>query len=111
MYLSQHTSPNPPLRHQANRSSQSPTGRAAGCGLTVAGMAWPEESPAASNDSARRQYGRFGVFGWFTVTSVGAGTSTITIADKKPFQDAVKPVWEKYGAKYAGLIQRIRNTK
>jgi tripartite ATP-independent transporter DctP family solute receptor len=30
------------------------------------------------------------------------------IADKKPFQDAVKPVWDKYGAKYADLIKRIQ---
>ena len=29
------------------------------------------------------------------------------IVDKKPFQDAVKPVWDKYGAKYADLIKRI----
>jgi len=29
------------------------------------------------------------------------------IADKKPFQDAVKPVWDKYGAKYAEMIKRI----
>jgi len=29
------------------------------------------------------------------------------IADKKPFQQAVKPVWDKYGAKYGDLIKRI----
>jgi tripartite ATP-independent transporter DctP family solute receptor len=29
------------------------------------------------------------------------------IADKKPFRDAVKPVWDKYGAKYADWIKRI----
>jgi len=29
------------------------------------------------------------------------------IADKTPFQNAVKPVWDKYGAKYADLIKRI----
>jgi tripartite ATP-independent transporter DctP family solute receptor len=29
------------------------------------------------------------------------------IADKKPFRDAVKPVWDKYGAKYADMIKRI----
>ena len=29
------------------------------------------------------------------------------IADKTPFQKAVKPVWDKYGAKYADLIKRI----
>jgi tripartite ATP-independent transporter DctP family solute receptor len=29
------------------------------------------------------------------------------IADKKPFRDAVKPVWDKYGTKYADMIKRI----
>jgi len=28
--------------------------------------------------------------------------------DKKAFQDAVKPVWDKYGPKYAGMIKRIQ---
>jgi tripartite ATP-independent transporter DctP family solute receptor len=37
-----------------------------------------------------------------------AGIEIIPIADKKPFQDAVKPVWDKYGAKYAGLIKEIQ---
>ena len=35
------------------------------------------------------------------------GINVITIADKKPFQDAVKPVWDKYGAKYAAMVKRI----
>jgi len=39
-----------------------------------------------------------------------AGVNVIKIADKKPFQDAVKPVWDKYGAKYAGLVKRIQET-
>ena len=30
------------------------------------------------------------------------------IADKKPFQDAVKPVWDKYGAKFTDLIKQIQ---
>jgi tripartite ATP-independent transporter DctP family solute receptor len=29
------------------------------------------------------------------------------IDDKKPFQEAVKPVWDKYGAKFADMIKRI----
>jgi TRAP-type C4-dicarboxylate transport system substrate-binding protein len=29
------------------------------------------------------------------------------IADKKPFRDAVKPVWDKYGAKYADMVKKI----
>ncbi|WP_137045811.1 TRAP transporter substrate-binding protein [Pseudolabrys sp. FHR47] len=40
-----------------------------------------------------------------------AGVNVITIADKKPFQDAVKPVWDKYGAKYADLVKRIQDVK
>jgi tripartite ATP-independent transporter DctP family solute receptor len=40
-----------------------------------------------------------------------AGVNVITIADKKPFQDAVKPVWDKYGAKYAELVKQIQATK
>jgi tripartite ATP-independent transporter DctP family solute receptor len=36
-----------------------------------------------------------------------AGTEMITDVDKKPWQDAVKPVWDKYGAKYAEMIKRI----
>ena len=40
-----------------------------------------------------------------------AGIEVITIADKKPFQDAVKPVWDKYGAKYEALVKRIQDTK
>ncbi|MGD0147586.1 MAG: TRAP transporter substrate-binding protein [Xanthobacteraceae bacterium] len=38
-----------------------------------------------------------------------AGNEIIDIADKKPFQDAVKPVWDKYGPKYAGMIKRIQD--
>jgi tripartite ATP-independent transporter DctP family solute receptor len=37
-----------------------------------------------------------------------AGIEIIPIADKKPFQDAVKPVWDKYGAKYGDLIKQIQ---
>jgi TRAP-type C4-dicarboxylate transport system substrate-binding protein len=36
-----------------------------------------------------------------------AGITVIPIADKKPWQAAVKPVWDKYGPKYAGMIKRI----
>jgi tripartite ATP-independent transporter DctP family solute receptor len=38
-----------------------------------------------------------------------AGNEIIDVADKKPFQDAVKPVWDKYGPKYAGMIKRIQD--
>jgi tripartite ATP-independent transporter DctP family solute receptor len=39
------------------------------------------------------------------------GIEIIKFADKKPFQDAVKPVWEKYGAKYAELTKRIQSVQ
>ena len=37
-----------------------------------------------------------------------AGIEIIMISDKTPFHKAVKPVWDKYGAKYAELIKRIQ---
>jgi len=37
-----------------------------------------------------------------------AGIEIIPVADKKPFQDAVKPVWDKYGIKFTDLIKRIQ---
>jgi tripartite ATP-independent transporter DctP family solute receptor len=36
-----------------------------------------------------------------------AGCEIIDVADKKPFQDAVKPVWDKYGPKYEAMIKRV----
>jgi tripartite ATP-independent transporter DctP family solute receptor len=36
-----------------------------------------------------------------------AGIEIDAIEDKKPFRDAVKPVWDKYGAKFADIIKRI----
>jgi tripartite ATP-independent transporter DctP family solute receptor len=40
-----------------------------------------------------------------------AGVEITEVADKKAFQDAVKPVWDKYGGQHAALIQRIQNVK
>ena len=37
-----------------------------------------------------------------------AGVQILDIADKKPFQDAVKPVWDKYGPRFAEMIKRIQ---
>ena len=37
-----------------------------------------------------------------------AGCQIVELADKKPFQDAVKPVWDKYGPKYQDMIKRIQ---
>jgi len=39
------------------------------------------------------------------------GVAMNTVADKAPFQAAVKPVWDKYGSKYAKMIDRIQNVK
>ena len=36
------------------------------------------------------------------------GVQIVETIDKQPFQDAVKPVWDKYGAKYADLVKRIQ---
>jgi tripartite ATP-independent transporter DctP family solute receptor len=35
----------------------------------------------------------------------------ISAADKKQLQDAVKPVWDKYGPKYAAMVKRIQDVK
>jgi tripartite ATP-independent transporter DctP family solute receptor len=42
-----------------------------------------------------------------------AGIQIIQVsdADKKAFQDAVKPVWDKYGPKYAATVKRIQEVK
>src|SRR5580704_16714697 len=38
----------------------------------------------------------------------GAGIQVFEVADKKPFQDAVKPVWDKYGPRFADIIKRVQ---
>jgi TRAP-type C4-dicarboxylate transport system substrate-binding protein len=35
----------------------------------------------------------------------------VSAADKEAFQEAVKPVWDKYGPKYAETIKRIHDVK
>jgi tripartite ATP-independent transporter DctP family solute receptor len=40
-----------------------------------------------------------------------AGIQIIEVANKKPFQDAVKPVWDKYGPRFADMIKRIQDVK
>ena len=42
---------------------------------------------------------------------VKAGAVVNDVGDKKPFQAAVKPVWDKYGAAHTALIQRIQDVK
>jgi tripartite ATP-independent transporter DctP family solute receptor len=43
--------------------------------------------------------------------SAGINIVTVADADKKAFQDAVKPVWDKYGPKYADMVKRIQAVK
>jgi tripartite ATP-independent transporter DctP family solute receptor len=40
-----------------------------------------------------------------------AGIQIIDVADKKPYQAAVKSVWDKYGPKYADMIRRIQDVQ
>ena len=40
--------------------------------------------------------------------ALAAGVKVEQIADKKPWQDAVKPVWDKYGPKFADINKRIQ---
>jgi tripartite ATP-independent transporter DctP family solute receptor len=47
-----------------------------------------------------------------SLAKMKAGGSEVNeVADRKPFQAAVKPVWDKYGAQHAALIQRIQDVK
>jgi len=41
----------------------------------------------------------------------GAGAHVNEVGDRKAFQAAVKPVWDKYGAQHTALIQRIQDVK
>jgi len=36
------------------------------------------------------------------------GVQVVEAIDKQPFQDAVKPVWDKYGPRFAELIKRVQ---
>ena len=40
-----------------------------------------------------------------------AGAEIVNVPDKKPFVEAVKPVWDKYGAQHAALIKRIQEVE
>jgi tripartite ATP-independent transporter DctP family solute receptor len=40
-----------------------------------------------------------------------AGAQVNEVADRKPFQAAVKSVWDKYGGQHTALIQRIQDVK
>ena len=43
--------------------------------------------------------------------AAGVQILQISAADKKQLQDAVKPVWDKYGPKYAAMVKRIQEVK
>src|SRR5258707_1846763 len=40
-----------------------------------------------------------------------AGIPIIPVAPKRPFQAAVKPVWDKYGPRFADIIKRIQSVE
>ncbi len=42
------------------------------------------------------------------IKQAGIEVVSFTPAQKKQFQDAVKPVWDKYGTKYTDLVKRIQ---
>ena len=42
------------------------------------------------------------------IKDAGINVITLTTDEKKKFQDSVKPVWDKYGGKYAELVKRIQ---
>jgi len=47
-----------------------------------------------------------------SMQKIKAGGAEINeVGDKKAFQAAVKPVWDKFGAQHSALIQRIQDTK
>jgi tripartite ATP-independent transporter DctP family solute receptor len=39
------------------------------------------------------------------------GVDVVQVADKRAFQDAMKPIWDKYGAPHAALIKRIQDVR
>jgi tripartite ATP-independent transporter DctP family solute receptor len=46
------------------------------------------------------------------LTQIKEGGGEINeVSDRKPFQAAVKPVWDKYAGQHAALIQRIQDVK
>ena len=40
-----------------------------------------------------------------------AGVEIVAVTDKKALQEAVKPVWDKYGSQHTELIKRIQDVK
>jgi tripartite ATP-independent transporter DctP family solute receptor len=42
------------------------------------------------------------------IKDAGINVISLSAAEKQKFQDSVKPVWDKYGGKYADLVKRIQ---
>ena len=42
------------------------------------------------------------------IREAGISVISLTPAEKQRFQASVKPVWDKYGGKYAELVKRIQ---
>jgi tripartite ATP-independent transporter DctP family solute receptor len=42
------------------------------------------------------------------IKEAGINVITLTADEKRRFQESVKPVWDKYGGKYADLVKRIQ---
>jgi tripartite ATP-independent transporter DctP family solute receptor len=40
-----------------------------------------------------------------------SGVDIIKVTDRQRYQDAVKPVWDKYGVKYSALVKRIQDVR
>ena len=87
--------------------------------LVFSKKAWDgavEGRPGADREG--RQGGAAGARGlWYEMEKKSiaqmkeAGAVINEVADRKPFQAAVKPVWDKYGAQHTALIQRIQDVK
>jgi TRAP-type C4-dicarboxylate transport system substrate-binding protein len=59
----------------------------------------------------RKLWGEYEKAAMEKAAAAGIQITRVSASDKKAFQDAVKPVWDKYGPKYAALIKRIQEVK
>jgi TRAP-type C4-dicarboxylate transport system substrate-binding protein len=59
----------------------------------------------------RKLWGEYEKAAMEKAAAAGIQITRVSATDKKAFQDAVKPVWDKYGPKYAALIKRIQEVK
>jgi len=72
---------------------------AAGVGMTLALVIYLCALPGLPPDELHK------------ARAAGIQIIEVSDADKKAFQDAVKPVWDKYGPKYAEMVKRIQEVK